>query len=164
MTTIKTYESNPGLAELKVSYKRRRAAADAKQLSMPFVVSSSTSAEKYLRELWDPDTIELREEFVLLCLGSAHQVLGWIRLSTGGLDSTVVDPRLLFAVALQTASSAIIVAHNHPSGSLTPSKIDIETTRRIAAGAQAVGLKFLDHIIVGRDDTYSMARAGLLDA
>ncbi|WP_072022321.1 JAB domain-containing protein [Zavarzinella formosa] len=53
---------------------------------------------------------------------------------------------------------------NHPSGSLNPSKIDIDTTRRIAAGAQAVGLKFLDHIIVGRDDSFSMARAGLLDA
>ena len=161
MTTIKTFDRNPGLAELKVSYKRRRAQS-GKQLSMPFVVADSVKAEEYLRKLWDPDTIELREEFVLLCLNAAHEVLGWIRLTTGGLDSTTVDRRLLLAVALQTASSAIIIAHNHPSGSVKPSDADIVTTRVIDEGARLVGVKLLDHIILGRDGAYSFSGAGLL--
>jgi DNA repair protein RadC len=108
------------------------------------------SCEKYLRTLWDEDTIDLREEFVMVCLNNALEVLGWVKLHTGGLNSTTVDPRLVFGVALQTASSAIVVAHNHPTGNLTPSEHDLEVTKRLIEGARLLDIRFLDHLIVNR--------------
>src|SRR3712207_6644288 len=111
MITLKTFDRTPNLAELKVSYRRGRP-KDVRQEKMPFVVASPASCEEYLRRLWDKDTLDLREDVVLLCLSSSLEVLGWVRLATGGLDAATVDPRLVFAIALQTASAAIVVAHN----------------------------------------------------
>jgi DNA repair protein RadC len=161
MITLKTFERTPNLAELKVSYKRRRP-RDDKQEKMPWVLSSPMSCDKYLRTLWDEDTIDLREEFVMVCLNNALEVLGWVKLHTGGLDSSQVDPRLVFGVALQTASAAIVVAHNHPSGSVEPSEADRVMTRRLADGAKLLGIRFLDHLIVNRSSLYSFASSGLL--
>ena len=159
MITLKTFERTPSLAELKVSYRRGRP-KDGKQERMPFFVASPVSCENYLRTLWDDDTIELREEFVMLCLNGSHEVLGWVRLYTGGINAAAVDLKLVLAVALQTASSAIVVAHNHPSGSLTPSPEDRSLTRRLAEACGVVGLRFLDHVIVTRDACYSFAENG----
>lgn len=155
MITLKTHDRTPTLAELKVSYRRGRT-RDGRQTKMPFVVSSPVNAVEYLRKIWDKDTFDLREEFVLVCLNTSLEVLGWVRLSTGGLDSTPVDPRLVFAVALQTASAAIIVAHNHPTGSLEPSVQDLTITERLAEGAKLLNIRFLDHLILTRDGCYSL--------
>lgn len=159
MITLKTYDRTPSLAELKVSYRRGKP-KDDRQQKMPFVVSSPVTAEEYLRSIWDKDTIDLREEFVLVCLSASHEVRGWIKLSTGGIDFAPVDPRLVFAVALQTASAAIIVAHNHPGGDATPSEQDRAVTERLAEGAKILGLRLLDHVILTRDGSYSFSRDG----
>ncbi|GIW88289.1 MAG: hypothetical protein KatS3mg108_2613 [Isosphaeraceae bacterium] len=126
MITLKTLERTPHLAEFKVTYKRTRR-KDSRQAEMPWVLTTAVKAEEYLRTLWDQGTIDLREEFVVLCLDASLTVLGWVRLHTGGLDSSTVDTRLVFAVALKTASAAVVVAHNHPSG-------NVELTRRLAGG------------------------------
>ncbi len=162
MIMLKTYERTPSLAELKVSYRRGRG-RDSNQLAMPFVVTSPISAEQYLRTVWDKDTLELREEFVLVCVNTAHEVLGWVKLATGGIDIAAVDPRLVFGVALQVAAAGIIVAHNHPSGVVTPSEFDRAFTRRLKSGADVLHLGFLDHLIIGRTEAFSFARAGLLN-
>lgn len=159
MITLKTFDRTPSLAELKVSYRRGRP-RDDRQEKMPFVVSSPISAAEYVRTIWDKDTIDLREEFVLVCLNTALEVLGWVKLTTGGLDAAPVDPRLVFAVALQTASAAILVAHNHPSGSLEPSEQDHRITERLKEGAKLLGLRFVDHLIVNRTGCYSFAGHG----
>ena len=106
---------------------------------MPWVLETAVKAEEYLRTIWDEDTIDLREEFVVLCLDTSLAVLGWVKLHTGGLDSSPVDPRLVFGVALQTASAAIVVAHNHPSGSVEPSEPDRAVTKRLAEGRSSWG-------------------------
>jgi DNA repair protein RadC len=154
MITLKTFERTPSLAELKVSYRRGRP-RDGKQERMPFFVASPISCEKYLRTVWDDDTIELREEFVLLCLNGAHEVLGWVKLHTGGLNFANVDVRLVLGVALLTASSAVIVAHNHPSGNLKPSPEDIALTRRLKDAGALIGVNLLDHLILSRHGYYS---------
>ena len=159
MITLKTFERTPSLAELKVSYRRGRP-RDGKQGRTPFFVASSQSCAEYLRRLWDDDTIELREEFVLLCLSGSHEVLGWVKLHTGGFNHAAIDLRLVLGVALQTASSSVVVAHNHPSGSLTPSPEDRALTRRLAEACELVGVRFLDHVIVTRDASYSFADNG----
>ncbi len=97
-------------------------------------------------------------------LDASNAVLGWVRLHTGGLDSSLVDPRLVFGVALQTASAAIVVAHNHPSGNVEPSQQDEVLTQRLAVGAKLLGVRLLDHLILGREGSYSFASAGKLEA
>ena len=159
MITLKTFEHTPSLSELKVSYRRGRP-KNGKQERMPFFIASPVSCEKYLRDLWDEDTIELREEFVLLCLNGAHEILGWVKLYTGGFSFAGVDVRLVIGIALQTASSAVVVAHNHPSGSLKPSPEDLALTRRLAQACELVGLRFLDHVIVTRDASYCFSEHG----
>lgn len=156
MTTLNLHQRTPQLAELKVSYKR----STKKQPDTPF--TSVVQAEEFLRSIWDSGTLELREEFVVVCLDASLRVLGWVRLHTGGLDSSPVDPRLVFGIALKCASAGIIVAHNHPSGSVTPSEHDIALTRRLSEGAKLLGIRLVDHLIVTRDDCFSFATAGLM--
>lgn len=157
MITLKTFDRTPSLAELKVSYRRRPTRGSHTE---PTHAVGPTSCERYLRRVWNADTIELREDFVLLCLNGANDLLGWVRLCTGGFNHTQVDIRLLLGVALQTASSAIVIAHNHPSGRLVPSADDVDITRRVAAACEVVGIRLLDHIILSRDGFYSFAEGG----
>jgi len=161
MITLKTFERTPSLAELKVSYRRGRP-KNEKQERMPFLVASATNCEKYLRSVWDADTLELREEFILLCLNGANEVLGWVKLHTGGLNHSPVDLRMVLSVALLTASTAVIVAHNHPSGSLKPSPEDIAITQRLKEAGALIGLRVLDHLILTRDGYFSFNEASLL--
>lgn len=159
MITLSTFERTPSLAELKVTYRRSRPKTGPRQ-PCPAVLKSPVRCEQYLRTLWDKDTIDLREEFVVVCMNVSLEVLGWVKLHTGGLDRAAVDPRLVFGVALQTASAAIVVAHNHPSGSVTPSEDDTVLTRRLFDGAKLLGISLLDHIIVSRSGYYSFAESG----
>ena len=161
MITLKTFERTPSLAELKVSYRRGRPKTH-KQDRMPFFVSSPVSCEKYLRSVWDDDTMELREEFILLCLNGAHEVLGWVKLHTGGFNHSPVDLRLVLGIALLTASTAVIIAHNHPSGSLTPSPEDMALTRRLKEAGALIGVNVLDHLILTRDGYCSFSESSWL--
>lgn len=140
-------------AELKVSYRRTNKKSICK---MPRIkINASELAIEYLRQLWDADTIQLREEFLLLYLSTSLTVNGWIRLHTGGIQNCSVDLRLILGIALQTASSAIIMAHNHPSGDTTPSREDCTLTTQIAQACKILGIRFLDHVILSESDAYS---------
>src|SRR5690348_6785009 len=103
MIMLTSFERSPALAELKVSYRRRK--GKQPQSESPRRISTPTSCEEYLRSVWDKSTLELREDFLLVCLNGALEVLGWVKLASGGMDSTTVDPRLVFSVALQAASA-----------------------------------------------------------
>lgn len=161
MIALKTFHRSPQLAELKVSYKRRKT-ADGRQLRMPWIVTNSQSAEEYLRTIWDASKLELVEDFYVVCLNTAHEALGWVRVSSGGFDRTTVDGRLIFGIALQAASSAVIVAHNHPSGNVHPSKEDLAVTAKLKAAGELLQIPVLDHIILGKQSAFSLADAGLL--
>jgi DNA repair protein RadC len=80
----------------------------------------------------------------------------------GTLDRAVVEPRELLKRALLANAAGLIVYHNHPSGDPAPSREDREFTRRLAAAAEAVGLRLLDHVVVGRDGCVSFREAGLM--
>lgn len=94
----------------------------------------------------------------LLCLSSAHDVLGYHELSRGTLDSAPVHPRELFKVALLANAAAVILGHNHPSGDPTPSLEDIALTRRLVRAGELMGVTVLDHLIVGVDKTHASLR------
>jgi DNA repair protein RadC len=143
----------PKLCELKVGYRRSASRTKTEQprprLHMPELCFN------YLRKVWDRDTLELREEVVLICLDSSLGANGWVRLYVGGLGDCSLDLRLLFGVVLKTASSGFIVAHNHPSGNLTPSEGDRAITRRMSQAAILLGVRFVDHLITSVDGHYS---------
>lgn len=144
------------LSEVKVSYRSQSLIAHKPK------ISSSQDAEKVLRENWSDD-IELLEECNVLFLTKANQVKGIYRASRGGTSGTVVDLKIIFAAALKGMAAAIIMAHNHPSGNLEPSKADIELTKRLQSIGVNLDLQVLDHLILAPNSSYySFADNGLI--
>ena len=118
-------------------------------------ITNSLAAYKCLVTMWGADTIELYEEFKVLLLNRANEVLGMHTLSKGGMTATLVDLKLLFAVVLKSASSNIILAHNHPSGNLKPSESDKNLFKKIKAAAQFLDINVLDNMIITKNGYYS---------
>lgn len=97
----------------------------------------------------------LSEEYLyMIALGTKNNVLGIFEVHHGTLNSSLVHPREVFKRACMINAASIIVAHNHPSGDPTPSKDDIDITKRLVEGGKILGIDVLDHIIVG-DNTYT---------
>lgn len=102
------------------------------------------------------------EEFWVLYLNQANRLLGKFQLSKGGISQTVVDLRLLFKRAIEWNATAIILAHNHPSGNLTPSASDKNVTQKIKKAAALLDIRLLDHIIIAAEKYLSFADKELL--
>ena len=102
------------------------------------------------------------EEFWVLYLNNANCVIHENRLSKGGITGTLVDVRLVLRKALEVGAVALILAHNHPSGTLKPSTADRDLTKKIQQSAQLMDIKILDHLIITREDYYSFADQNLL--
>lgn len=139
------------ITEIEVTYKNKIKASDRPQ------ISSSKDAYEVLKSVWDDNKFDLLEQSKLLLLNRSNRVLGIVDLSTGGVSGTVVDPKIVFATALKANASCIILAHNHPSGNLTPSQADIALTRQISEAGQFLSLPIRDHLIVTRESYYSFA-------
>jgi DNA repair protein RadC len=142
------------LTELKVSYLPKKERG-------PKITSSYTAYEA-LKKVFNDKEIQLREEFIVLYLDRAHHIKGWHRVSIGGITGTVADPRLILALALKTASTSIIISHNHPSGNLKPSEADINLTGKIKSACAFLDINLLDHIIITDESYLSFADDGLL--
>ena len=102
------------------------------------------------------------EEFWVLFLSNSNKVLAKSQVSKGGLTATIVDVRLLFKRALELASVAIIVCHNHPSGKLQPSVADKNLTEKMKQAGNTLDIKLLDHLIITEKAYFSFADEGLL--
>lgn len=123
----------------------------------PIVIRSSGDAYQLLRdeaERWD------RERFVTLMLDTKHQLVGIEEVSVGTVNAALVHGREIFKAIVLANANAFMVAHNHPSGIPSPSREDIEITRRLKEAAAMFGVRFLDHIIIGRDRYVSMVDDG----
>lgn len=135
---------------------RRRRGEEAQEITK---ISSSRDAF----ELLHPKIGDLNhEEFWILYLNNANKVLHSALLSKGGLTGTLVDVRVVMRQALELGAIALILAHNHPSGTLRPSKGDREVTGKLKQAAQALDITILDHIIVTEKDYFSFADEGVL--
>ena len=137
------------VAEVELSYRNRVPNKSRKK------VVDSHSAYKVLRECFSDDTIDYRESFKVLYLNQNNHVLGWSTISEGGITKTMADVRLIMQGALLANATAMILAHNHPSGSIRPSREDDLLTRRIVEAAQLMDLRVADHIILTSEDYYS---------
>jgi len=101
-----------------------------------------------------------QEEFLVITLDTKYQARRIIRITRGTLDSSLVHPREVFRAAIADAASAILLAHNHPSGDPTPSRPDIEVTNRLREVGRVVGIPVIDHLVVG-DRIVSFADMGV---
>ncbi|MDB4924959.1 DNA repair protein RadC [Mucilaginibacter sp.] len=102
------------------------------------------------------------EEFWILLLNQGGKVIAKELISKGGLTGTVADPKIIFNIALQHNAISIVMAHNHPSGNLKPSQLDIDLTKKIANAGRMLDINVLDHLIVTNEGFYSFADEGII--
>ena len=104
-----------------------------------------------------------REHFLCISLNGAYEVITVRTVSVGQVNKTQVHPREVFADPLTDRATAIIVAHNHPTGNLTPSKDDIAITRQLNPAGEILGIRLLDHIIFSHKGYYSFVENNKLE-
>ena len=125
-------------------------------------ITTSIDAYEILQKIWNRDKIELVEEFKVLLLNRSNKVLGVLDASSGGITGTVADPRIILTAAIKANAVGIVLSHNHPSGSVKPSRADEELTVKIREAARFLDMTVLDHIIITSEGYYSFADEGLL--
>ena len=103
-----------------------------------------------------------QETFLLLLLDSKNRIIKDLQISVGSLSSSLVHPREVFAPAIRESAASVIFVHNHPSGDPTPSQEDLEITNRLREVSNVVGIKVLDHVIIGAGRYVSLKDKGLL--
>ena len=152
---LKLVETSLDLAEIQVSYKNKQ--------ENKVKIKHSKDAFDILYSLFNKDTIEYIEQFYLLLLNRANKILGWINLSKGGTVGTVVDVKVIYAIALITNSSSVLLCHNHPSGNIQPSDADKNLTKAIYEAGKLFNINLIDHVIISPDKNYfSFADEGIL--
>lgn len=135
---------------------RRRAAQEVPEKVQ---ISSSSDLFKVLHPyLGDLQT----EQFWAIFLNQNNRILGKVQLSSGGINQSVVDVRILFKNALEHFATGIVVAHNHPSGNLKPSQEDLKITKQITEAGKLLNIQLLDHVIISQNSYFSFADESLL--
>jgi DNA repair protein RadC len=134
------------IAEIELSYKP--------SISNKPVITCALDAYNIFMDFYPKETLNLQEHFFVAYLNRFNRVLGVLHLSSGGITGTVADIRLIFGAALKSASSSIVISHNHPSGNLKPSELDKQVTSKIRKAGDLLDIKLMDHIIIGHDGQY----------
>ncbi|KUO69811.1 MAG: DNA repair protein [Lutibacter sp. BRH_c52] len=144
------------IAEIQISY----VSAISKQHRTK--VTRSIEVYKVFQNTWNFDLIELQEEFKILLLNNANEVLGIHNLARGTSSGVNVDLKLLFSIALKTCATSVIIAHNHPSGNLIPSQSDKDLTLKIKKIGELLDIKLLDHLIVTKEGYCSLSDESII--
>ena len=144
------------VAEVELTYRTKVKASQRPQ------INCSGDAYDLFKQVWEEGKIELVEQFKVLLLNRANKVLGLVNVSSGGVSGTVADPKIIYVAALKANACALIICHNHPSGSLRPSRADEELTTKIKNAGSFLDIKLLDHLILSEEAYYSFADEGLL--
>lgn len=147
-------KTNSKVAELLVSYSAHIVSEQK--------ISNSRETYSLITNHWNLDTIEMLEEVKILLLNKSNKVLGIYDLSKGGMSSSIIDFKIVLSITLKTLASGIIITHNHPSGNLSPSKADIDITKKLKSACNLMDITVLDHLIISKDNYYSFADDGLL--
>lgn len=130
------------------------------------------NAQIFSKRIYSPSDIvpyiehfgfKTNEHFITLALSGAREILNKKVVAVGGTNRTTINPREIFFEATKTHASAIIIAHNHPSGICTPSNLDIETTKHICTIGELLGITLLDHIILAKEEYFSFSEHGMLN-
>lgn len=135
---------------------RRRQACYMRRRKM---ISNGSDAALYFKPLLGDNNYE---SFHVMYLNNANRVLEHRCISTGGITSTLADPRIIFREALELGATRLILCHNHPSGNLKPSNADIDLTKKVKAAGKLLDITIVDHIIVSDAGYCSMAEEGII--
>ncbi len=134
---------------------RRRRGEEAIELT-------KITSSKIVFEVMQPIIGELpHEEFWILYLNNSNKIISKVQLSIGGITGTLVDVRLVFKMALEKGATGLILCHNHPSGTLTPSDADKQITRKLKLAGNNLEIKVLDHLIVTETNYFSFVDEGI---
>ena len=140
--------------EIKVVYNVKDTVLKAK-------INSARDLYEFLKDMWPVDICH-KEAAMAVYLNRANNTIGYSTLSMGGIVGTVIDLKVLLQEALLCNASNIIVAHNHPSGNLTPSESDKTITAKIKAACKIMDIDLLDHVIFTEESYFSFGEEGLL--
>ncbi len=143
------------LAALELGRRRK----DAEVFVKNKITGSKDAADFFVPKLADLN----HEEFWVLLLDRGNKILGSFMVSQGGISGTVIDVRIILKKALNEQASALILSHNHPSGTLQASDADLKITRKIKNAAELMDISVLDHIIIGHNSYLSFADEGILN-
>jgi DNA repair protein RadC len=139
------------VSEVELIYKTKGKTTDRPK------VTKAVDAFKIFHSYWDENKIELVEQSKIILLNRNGRVLGVSHLSTGGINHTIFDARLIFVTALKANASSIILAHNHPSANLQPSHADRQLTQRLMDAGKLLDIEVLDHLVITTEGFYSFA-------
>ncbi|MGN8224610.1 JAB domain-containing protein [Gracilimonas sp. BCB1] len=156
MNTSHQFDSTNLVGEIQLIYKSKETEGPQVQLTNPEEVAD------LLWHIWDENTIELREEFVVVLLNNAKHCLGWSKISMGGKTATIVEVSQIVALAVCSNANSVILGHNHPSNLTRPSNADAQLTQRVRDALRLVGITLDDHIIITKEQFYSFAAHGQL--
>jgi DNA repair protein RadC len=142
------------IAALELGRRRKESIVEEKPK-----ITSSQDAYEHLKSVM----LDLRhEEFWVIMLNRANRIIRMKRVSSGGISGTVADVKIIFKEAIDQMASALILAHNHPSGNRNPSEQDIRLTRKMKESGLLLDIPVLDHIIFAEDKYYSFADEAIL--
>lgn len=124
-------------------------------------VYSSEDAASFARNFYHEDMLIYESSFIIL-MNASGSVIGYAKISQGGVCGTYIDPRIVAKYAIDTLASSVILVHNHPSGNAHPSMEDKSMTERLRNGLKSLGVTLHDSIILTESGYYSMADEGIL--
>lgn len=128
---------------------------------IPIKLTTSRQAQEYARQFYFED-MEVYESFFLILMSYRNTTLAYVKISQGGITSTIVDPILVAKYAIDSLAKNIILVHNHPSGDCQPSVQDRDLTHKIKTGLKLFDINVADHIILTKNSYYSFANEGIL--
>ncbi len=140
----------PCFEEVKLVYHNKVRAKDRPRISNP------EDAAKILYQHWDKGQINLAESSKLLLLDRQMRLMSIANVSFGGMTETLVDPRMVFTLALKRRSHQLILGHNHPSGTLAPSRMDIQLTENLKRIGKMLRIDLQDHFIITDEGYYGI--------
>ena len=144
-------------AQVKAALELGRRSVSLDPMSRPTINSPADVAGLVMEEMRHLD----REHFRIMYLSTRNNVLGISPVSIGSLNSSTVHPRECFKEAIRRNANTIILLHNHPSGDPTPSREDIDITKRLIEGGKILGIEVLDHVIIGDKRYVSLKEQGI---
>jgi len=164
LATKEELKNAGGISETQAEYILSSIALGCEITAQPLRTGERFSSSRELYDRYKARFFTARREyFYSLQLNSKNQLIREVLISVGSLNVSVVHPREVFSAAVRDSTSALILMHNHPSGDPAPSREDRECTKRLVQAGKILGIRVLDHIIIGYDGYYSFADASQID-
>ncbi len=154
MANLKKSNTNSKAIEFKINATRNNDFERKK-------ITGSKEAEEYIRNFYNDDIL-IYESFFILLLDRENKVIGYSKISQGGVCGTVVDVKIILKYVIDSLASGVIITHNHPSGNTKPSEQDKAITSKIKEALKIIDSVLLDHLIITEKSYYSFSDNGLI--